>query len=220
MSQHADHPEHNETPESSRKADAPIRIEKDAIAALPLGQWEGRIIIVETPEAAVKAVAALRHERVLGFDTETKPNFKPGGNNLPSLVQLAGKDVVYLFRLDDCGGIPCLFPLFRDAKVLKVGVAVKDDVKNLKDRAPFRDAGFTEISDFTRKAGIENTGLRALVAHYLGMRISKGAQVTNWAAKHLTPVQVTYAATDAWVSRELYLKLEEVGVIPVKGGKP
>ena len=198
------------------KPDAPIRIEKDAIAALPLGQWDGKIVIVEDPAAAAKAVEALRGERVLGFDTETKPNFKRGGNNFPSLVQLAGKDVVYLFRLDDCGGIPCLFPIFRDAKTLKVGVAVKDDVKNLKDRAPFRDAGFVEISDFTRKAGIENTGLRALVAHYLGMRISKSAQVTNWAAKHLSPQQVTYAATDAWVSRELYLKLESLGVIPHK----
>lgn len=198
------------------KSDAPIRIEKDAIAALPLGQWDGRIVMVEDPEAAAHAVRALRGERVLGFDTETKPNHKPGGNNIPSLVQLAGNGVVYLFRLDDCGGIPCLFPLFRDAKILKVGVAVKDDVKNLKDRAPFHDAGFVEISDFTRKAGIENTGLRALVAHYLGFRISKNAQISNWAAKHLTPQQVTYAATDAWVSRELYLKLEELGVIPGK----
>jgi ribonuclease D len=219
MSQPAEHPEQNETPEPAHKADAPIRIEKDAIAALPLGQWEGKIVMVEHPEDVAPAVAKLMKERVLGFDTETKPNFKPGGNNFPSLVQLAGKDTVYLFRLDDCGGIPGLFPIFRDAKILKVGVAVKDDVKNLKDRAPFRDAGFVEISDFTRKANIENTGLRALVAHYLGMRISKGAQVTNWAAKHLTPVQVTYAATDAWVSRELYVKLEDLGVIPHKGGK-
>lgn len=213
MSQHDEQPESPEVSETLRPSGAPIRIEKETIAALPLGQWEGKIVLVEDPSAAAKAVEVLKHERVLGFDTETKPNFKPGGNNLPSLVQLAGADVVYLFRLDDCGGIPCLFPLFRDAKIKKVGVAVKDDVKFLKDRAPFRDAGFVEISDFTRKVGIENTGLRALVAHYLGIRISKAAQVTNWAAKHLTPAQVTYAATDAWVSRELYMKLEELGVI-------
>lgn len=201
----------------SPKPAVPLRIEKDAIAALPLGQWEGKVVIIEDPSQTAAAVAALRKERVLGFDTETKPNFKRGGANLPSLVQLAGSDCVYLFRLDDCGGIPCLFPIFRDAKILKVGVAVKDDVINLKDRAPFHSAGFVEISDFTRKAGIENTGLRALVAHYLGMRISKSAQVTNWAAKHLSPQQVTYAATDAWVSRELYLKLESLGVVPHKG---
>ena len=198
----------------STPSQSPLRIDKEAIAALPLGQWEGKIVIVEDPSQTAAAVETLLKERVLGFDTETKPNFKRGGNNFPSLVQLAGADCVYLFRLDDCGGIPCLFPIFRDAKILKVGVAVKDDVRNLKDRAPFRDAGFVEISDFTRKAGIENTGLRALVGHYLGMRISKSAQVTNWAAKHLSPQQVTYAATDAWVSRELYLKLESLGVIP------
>lgn len=194
----------------------PIRIEKETIAALPLGEWTGKIVLVEDPKAVPAAVARLLMERVLGFDTETKPNFRPGGNNFPSLVQLAGSDIVYLFRLDDCGGVPGLFPLLRDPKILKVGVAVKDDVKNLKDRAPFKDAGFVEISDFTRKANIENTGLRALVAHFLGMRISKSAQVTNWAAKHLSPQQITYAATDAWVSRELYLKIEESGLIPAK----
>lgn len=200
----------------SAPSNAPLRIDKDAIAALPLGQWEGRIVMIEDPSATAAAVEALRRERVLGFDTETKPNFQRGGNNFPSLVQLAGEDCVYLFRLDDCGGIPCLFPIFRDPNILKVGVAVKDDVRNLKDRAPFRDAGFVEISDFTRKAGVENTGLRALVAHYLGLRMakSKSVQVSNWASKHLTPQQITYAATDAWLSRVLYLKIRELGLAP------
>ena len=212
MSQTDEQPESPEIPTSPKAG--PIRIEKEAIAALPLGEWAGKIVLVEDPGAVAAAVTRLSGERVLGFDTETKPNFRPGGNNFPSLVQLAAGDVVYLFRLDDCGGVPGLFPLLRDPKILKVGVAVKDDVKNLKDRAPFKDAGFVEISDYTRKANIENTGLRALVAHFLGMRISKSAQVTNWAAKHLSAQQVTYAATDAWVSRELYLKIETLGLIP------
>lgn len=218
MSQSDEQPESaaEETHESPSPKPGPIRIEKEAIAALPLGEWTGKIVLVEDPRHVPAAVARLSMERVLGFDTETKPNFRPGGNNFPSLVQLAGDDIVYLFRLDDCGGVPGLFPLLRDPKILKVGVAVKDDVKNLKDRAPFKDAGFVEISDFTRRANIENTGLRALVAHFLGMRISKSAQVTNWAAKHLSPQQITYAATDAWVSRELYLKIEELGLIPAK----
>ena len=214
MSQSDEQQEPEALPSSPKPG--PIRIEKEAIAALPLGEWTGKIVLVEDPKDVPAAVARLSKERVLGFDTETKPNFRPGGNNFPSLVQLAGSDVVYLFRLDDCGGVPGLFPLLRDAKILKVGVAVKDDVKNLKDRAPFRDAGFVEISDYTRKANIENTGLRALVAHFLGMRISKSAQVTNWAAKHLSSQQITYAATDAWVSRALFVKLEELGLIPAK----
>jgi ribonuclease D len=195
-----------------------IRVSKEAIAALPLGQYEGKTVLVESVEDAKNAVKNLLKERVLGFDTETKPAFKRGVSYLPSLVQLAGAKVVYLFRLDDCGGVATLLPVFRNAKIVKAGVAVRDDVRFLKDRAPFKDAGFVEISDYTRKAGIENTGLRALAAHFLGLRISKGAQVSNWANKHLTPQQVLYAATDAWISRELYIKLEAEGVIPSTEG--
>ncbi|MDR1816993.1 MAG: 3'-5' exonuclease domain-containing protein 2 [Puniceicoccales bacterium] len=191
-----------------------LRIEKDAIAALPLGQYEGKIILVEDPEDTPAAVKALAKERVLGFDTESRPSFRAGTTYLPSLLQLAGSEAVYLFRLDACGGIPPLYPLLKDERILKVGVAVRDDVRGLQDRAPFRDAGFVEISDFTRRAGIENTGLRALAAHYLGLRISKSAQVTNWANKRLTQQQIVYAATDAWVSRELYLHLEKNGIAP------
>lgn len=200
-------------------AEGNIRITKEAIAALPLGQYTGPITLVESPGDAQTAVKALLRERVLGFDTETKPSFKRGISYLPSLVQLAGETHVYLFRLDDCGGIPALFPLFRTAAIIKAGVAVRDDVRYLKDRAPFKDAGFVEISDFTRRAGIENTGLRALSAHFLGLRISKGAQVSNWANKKLTQQQIVYAATDAWISRELYVKLEREGIIPVSAKK-
>ncbi|MDR2844537.1 MAG: 3'-5' exonuclease domain-containing protein 2 [Puniceicoccales bacterium] len=190
-----------------------IRISKETIATLPLGQYTGRVVLVETPDAVPDAIAGLLKERVLGFDTETKPSFTRGVSYLPSLVQLAGARAVYLFRLDDCGGIPALFPIVRNPDILKVGVAVRDDVRYLKERAPFADAGFVEISDYTRRVGIENTGLRALAAHYLGLRISKGAQVSNWASKHLTPQQIVYAATDAWISRALYMHLEEHGLI-------
>ena len=35
-------------------------------------------------------------------------------------------------------------------------------------------------------------------------RISKAAQVSNWARPKLDNKQVRYAATDAWISREIY----------------
>ena len=47
----------------------------------------------------------------------------------------------------------------------------------------------------------------------LGFRISKGAQRSNWGADSLSDKQLRYAATDAWVGREIYLRLAEMGVI-------
>lgn len=191
-----------------------LRIEKDFISALPLMQYEGKIVLVEDEKTAKKAVRALSREKILGFDTETRPCFRRGVGYMVSLVQLCGKKCVYLFRLDFCGGVPVLFPLFENPNILKVGVAVKDDVLHLKVRAPFDDAGFVDASKFTRAARIENTGLRALTAYFLGGRISKAAQVSNWAAKELSPQQIVYAATDAWISRELFLKLQSLGIAP------
>lgn len=191
-----------------------LRIDKDFISALPLLQYQGKIVLVDSAKAAKKAVKELSREKILGFDTETRPCFHKGDGYLVSLVQLCGKKCAYLFRLDYCGGVPVLFPLFENPKILKVGVAVKDDVLHLKARAPFDDAGFVDASKYTREAHIENTGLRALTAHFLGGRISKAAQVSNWAAVKLSPQQIVYAATDAWTSRELFLKLQALGIAP------
>lgn len=191
-----------------------LHIDKDFVAALPLLQYQGKIEVIVDEKAARKAVAALAKEKVLGFDTETRPCFTRGNGYLTSLVQLCGRKCAYLFRLDYCGGVPVLFPIFENPQILKVGVAVKEDVLHLKKRAPFDDAGFVDASVYTRKAGIDNTGLRALCAHYLGGRISKNAQVSNWAAKTLSDQQIVYAATDAWTSRELFLKLQKLGVAP------
>lgn len=191
-----------------------LRIEKDFISALPLMQYEGKIVLVEDEKTAKKAVRELSREKILGFDTETRPCFHRGGGYMVSLLQLCGKKCAYLFRLDYCGGVPVLFPILENPNILKVGVAVKDDVVHLKVRAPFDDAGFVDASKYTRAARIENTGLRALTAHFLGGRISKNAQVSNWAAAKLSPQQIVYAATDAWISRELFLKLQKVGIAP------
>jgi len=212
MTQNDEQEETDFQTEKQRNGAGLLRIEKDAIATLPLGQYEGKVVLVSEAADVPAAVRALQKERVLGFDTESRPSFKRGVFYLPSLLQLAGEEAVYLFQLDACGGLPGILPLLTSPDILKTGVAVRDDVKGLQDRVPFAEAGFVEISDFTRRAGVENTGLRALAAHYLGVRISKGAQVTNWANRRLSSQQVIYAATDAWISRELYLRLEKDGL--------
>jgi ribonuclease D len=52
------------------------------------------------------------------------------------------------------------------------------------------------------------SGVRNLAGMLLGFRIPKGNRTSNWAAPHLSPAQINYAATDAWACRELYLKFE------------
>jgi len=64
-----------------------------------------------------------------------------------------------------------------------------------------------------QRHGYEQTGLRNLAALFLGFRIPKGNRTSNWAARQLSPAQLTYAATDAWVCRELFLRFEELGLL-------
>lgn len=179
-------------------------ISKDELNALPLVYWGGRIEVLSTIEAMESAVLKLSTKKHLGFDVETRPSFKKGEYYPPALVQIGDKDCVYLFRICKVKTIAPLLPILESVEILKSGVAIKDDVKELKAMEDFEPAGFIEITDITRKLGYDNRGLRALAGLLLKGRISKAMQVSNWEKQELSEKQIRYAATDAWVSRELY----------------
>ena len=180
------------------------RISKAEINELPLIAWEGEIQILESVEEMEAAAAILVNESHLGFDTETRPSFKKGDYYPPALIQLATEQCVYLFRICETDTFDPLLPILESPDILKTGVAIKDDVKELRAIEDFTPNGFVEIADITVKLGYENRGLRALAGLLLQGRISKAAQVTNWARPKLDNKQVRYAATDAWISREIY----------------
>ncbi len=188
-------------------------LSKDEINALPLRRFTGPIRLVETHEDLKSAVATLRKESVLGFDTETRPTFKKGQSNLPALLQLAGSNQTFLFRLHSVGLNNGLLHLLETPKIVKAGVAVHDDILELQRLTSFSEAGFVDLGTTALEKGFERSGLRNLTASLLGYRISKSAQCSNWEARPLSKRQIDYAATDAWVSRELYLKMHDLGLI-------
>ena len=180
------------------------KISKSEINELPLIAWEGEIKILESIETMEAAVATIMNESHLGFDTETRPSFKKGEYYPPALIQLATEKCVYLFRISKTDSFAPLLPILESPDILKTGVAIKDDVKELRAMDDFTPGGFVEIADITLKLGYENRGLRALAGLLLNGRISKAAQVSNWARAELDDKQIRYAATDAWISREIY----------------
>ncbi|MBG3876840.1 3'-5' exonuclease domain-containing protein 2 [Desulfovibrio oxamicus] len=189
------------------------KISKDEINELPLERYAGEIRIVRSEEELADAVDRLRDEDVLGFDTETRPTFRKGKVNLPSLVQLACSDVVYLFQLNWLPFGEALASVLSDADIVKTGVAVRDDIRDLQKLFAFNDAGVVDLGEVARDLGLETHGLRNLAANFLEVRISKGAQCSNWSNRELAPQQVLYAATDAWVSREIHLRMRRLGLI-------
>jgi ribonuclease D len=159
-------------------------------------------------DAKMRAAArSLAREKVLGFDTETRPAFKKGESYPPSLLQLAADGGVYIFQIGCINSHKPLAGILADRHVLKTGVSVLDDIKKLNGVFPFEPAGFIELAGMAARAGIKNAGLRGLAALLFGFRISKEKQCSRWDAPALAHAQIAYAATDAWIAREIYFAL-------------
>ena len=188
-----------------------VSITKAEINEKPLLAYEGKITLVTDQDGLEQALPALKQESLLGFDTETRPAFRKGESYLPSLLQLGGESEVWIFQLQKLKDLVPLFEVLADPDVVKTGVAIERDVLELKDLQEFTPAGFQDVGKIAEKKGFLKTGLRPLAALLLDGRVSKGAQVSNWAADELSEKQISYAATDAWVSKRLYESLMKMG---------
>lgn len=182
---------------------------KDEINACPMAHWTGPTIVVRTREELPAAMHKLAGQTLLGFDTETRPAYSKGESYPPSLLQLATEGEVFIFQLKQLGLAGKLKEILADPAIIKAGVSLDYDIRELKKMSRFNANGFIDLGNIAKKSGIKNHGLRGLAAVLLGFRISKGAQTSNWSRDVLTPQQIRYAATDAWVGRRLYLALEQ-----------
>ena len=186
-------------------------ISREALAALPLGRYEGPVVMVESAPQLAQARAELLAARVVGFDTETRPAFRKGEHYAPCLLQFAGERTVYLFRLEGTAAHALLREVLESPRIVKAGVSVADDLRELKAVFAFDEKNVIDLGTIARRHGLAQTGVRNLAGLLLGFRIVKGSKTSNWAAPVLTPAQIAYAATDAWVSRELCVDFERRG---------
>ena len=197
-----------EMPEEHRRS-----FTSEEIGLLPLTAFVGKIILVECDRQLHQAMHVLHQEKILGFDTETRPIFKKGQIPPPALLQLAGHKDVYIFQLSKLQDKAMLTELLASRHIIKSGVSVRDDLKGLKNHFEFTERCFVDLGEVAKRVSMLTHGLRNLSANLLGVRISKGAQCSNWAREALSTKQIIYAATDAWISRELYLKFVDLGVL-------
>ena len=184
---------------------------KDEVNSLPLFRYEGPIELVRTRDELLAALDRTNEERLPGFDTESKPIFKKGAVNPPTLMQIACSDVVFLIQWNWLPFNEDMAAFLADAERIKTGVAIGDDIRMLNKITPFTAAGLVDLRDIARVKNLATRGLRTLAANFLHMRISKNAQCSNWGNKELSQQQIVYAATDAWVSRLVYERMSEIG---------
>lgn len=188
-------------------------ISKEDLANLPIRRYEGKVSLVQTAQDLEQARADIRQERIVGLDTETRPSFKKGEVHLPCLVQAATAQAVYLFQLSRLDVFPALVELLAKPTIVKTGVGLAHDLRQLKLVFPFTVENVVDLGVIARRRGLAQTGVRNLAGMLLDFRIPKGNRTSNWAAPRLSPAQINYAATDAWASRELYLRFETLGLL-------
>jgi len=188
-------------------------ISRDEVVALPIQRYEGETVVVGSPAELERAREDFAGEALVGIDTETRPAFRKGESYAPSLVQVATAKAVYLFQIQqlDCSSV--LKGLLDSESVVKAGVSLAYDLRQLKQVFPFDEKAVVDVGWAAKRQKLEQTGVRNLAALFLGMRIPKGAKTTNWSSRTLSPQQIAYAATDAWVCRQLYLRFEELGIL-------
>lgn len=184
-------------------------ISKEELDSLPVATFKGEIILVDSDEKVVEAVRLLKENRFLGFDTESKPEFRRGKQNKISLIQLSAPDFCCLFLLGSIKNLQPVLDLLSDENILKIGLAVKDDFHSMKQFL-FHPRGFVDIQDVAKKVGIEDMSLQKIYAIVFGEKIQKKQRLSDWSAKILSPAQQHYAALDAWSCLRIYFELKKL----------
>ncbi len=179
------------------------------IQGLEYASFPGKIYVIDSVGAEFnRAIAYLRSQKVIGFDTETRPSFTASQPRYDvSLLQLSGKEKAFLFRINKIGMHRRLCNLLSDKRIVKVGAAIHDDIRGLQKHREFVPGSFVDLQKIVWEWGIRDKSVKKMAAIILGVRISKTQQLSNWEAESLSESQCKYAATDAWVCREMYKKL-------------
>ncbi len=184
-----------------------VSISKQQLAALPAAQFQGTITVVDDPESAEIAVSRLRESDLIGFDTETRPSFKKGQIYHVALLQLSSDSECFLFRLNKIGMPESLKQLLEDKEILKVGLSIHDDFRNLHKKFDFEPEGFIELQQYVTNWNITDKSLSKLFGILFGKRISKSQRLSNWEAEQLAEAQQNYAALDALACVKIYRHL-------------
>ena len=196
-------------------------ITPDEIEGYELISFPGKIWTIDAPGADLDfAVEHLSSQRIIGFDTETRPVFTPNTpRHKTALLQLSSESDAFLFRLNKMGLPEEVAAILASRSITKVGAAVQDDIYGLYKHLDFKAARFMDLQNLAFQYGIREKSVRKMAAIIFGRKVSKAQQCSNWEDEPLSPAQELYAATDAWICLKMYKVLlcsEKVEIKPIE----
>ncbi len=186
-------------------------ITKEEIAIMPMEEFAGQIVIVNTKEQLKDALLHLSFFSEIGFDTETRPEFTKNSHHKMALMQLSSADTCYLIRLNKFPQFPKILERFlKNKNIKKIGLSLRDDFNKLHSLTKIDPDNVIDLQQYVRQFGIEEMSLQKIYAILFGKKISKSKQLSNWDAAFLTWPQMRYAALDAWSCLRIYQFLESM----------
>ena len=188
-------------------------VSKDEIKNYSIEKFTGKIHVIEKENDVLAAYSFLKKQKILGFDTESKPTFKKGVSSQVSLIQFSTKDQAFLFRINKIGFNEKLIDIISDKEIKKIGIAIFDDIKALQKIKSFESNSIVDLNQLALNLGFESIGAVKLSILILGFAISKSVRLSNWERENLSISQLEYAATDAWICIMIYKKLLNEGEI-------
>ena len=191
-----------------------VSIDKQTVNQMPIVNFDGHIHVIDAISQVKSAVRALRTSAIVGFDTETRPCFRRGERHNVALLQLSTLDDAFLFRINKTGIPQPLKEYLEDESCTKIGLSTSDDFHQLTRVCDVHPAGFIELQQLVKQYQIVEMGLQKIYAILFQQKISKGQQLSNWEAPHLTEAQQRYAAIDAWACLRIYNHLLAGNFVP------
>jgi len=193
------------------------KISNEQTALLPAVEFRGEIRIVEHERDIAAACKTLAEQPVIGFDTETRPSFRPGVTfRVSSAATLPRRQSAtcsgstrFRWPSPSCN---CSMQAGSQNRRRRGGRPALADARSRH----FRDGGFVDLQGIAPEWGIGEKSLRKLSAIVLGRRVSKAQRLSNWEAATLTDKQQLYAATDAWVCTRIYEQLLRTPKKPIR----
>ena len=205
----------------------PSLIPKDSIKQLPPSPTLelSQITLVSDPSTLTSVLDYLQAHHILGFDTESRPTFRPGEISTgPHLLQLATADHAFLFPLPDYTRMPQELAAFLSRPDLTlVGFGLKSDRAHFHRRFGITDLNLLDLCDSFEFVEQKLTmGAVQAVAQLFGQNFpkSKNQSCSDWSRPRLTTGQILYAANDAWVAYRVWQELQSRVVTENTGISP
>jgi ribonuclease D len=178
---------------------------------LSFSESTGRITwrYLSDPAQIAEAAEALRHEPVIGLDTETFWDAKTNCSYV-SLAQLAARDGDVIVADVLSAGVEPLRPLLEAPEVKMVAHNARFDEAMLRG-AGVKAYGLVDTLRMSRMAlSLDSHSLASVSEHLLGLPLDKSLQRSNWRRRPLTRAQIEYAALDARIAILVYDELSRV----------